>query len=578
MADTKTSVYLCNVNITPSNEVDFDTKEDQYNYFYSKSIMTIADFKMIDKNNGEIKIRGYVDNINANYGFFTNTYQGTSKTYYFWITQKKYVSRNVTKIEFSIDVFQTWLFDFVFNPCMVERKHVTDDRIGVNTYPEEFELGDYVSHNRRVTTELTGNPCFILGYTDGDHGGVFGKTYCGYTCFFYKFEDRGKMQQKIKELCEQGKADSIAFIFMFPYNFFDFQWDSGTQIGGYEGVITREKNYNFNNDFSKRFYFLGDSYTPYNNKMYCYPFNFLTSKNSSGSNVVLKFENFEDLTNIKFDLDGVLTMCPTFTLTPRNYEGKGFALEDSIECNDFGLCSWNNDNYANWYANHKNSIQAQSNNAINSYNASKKINSNNYQNALQNRDTQAMKGAISTTANTLGNLAKFNFIGAIGSGVTGALNTMIDYSQNTDNARNTLENASISNETTYENEISSLMASVKDAQVQPNTCKGDTSSCGLDIARGTSGFIIEQTMIKPEYARKIDDYFQMFGYQVNSVEVPQMKTRKYWNYLKTTNCKVYGNIPHEDIGKINELFNNGITIWHNPGYLYKYHIKNEILE
>ena len=71
-------------------------------------------------------------------------------------------------------------------------------------------------------------------------------------------------------------------------------------------------------------------------------------------------------------------------------------------------------------------------------------------------------------------------------------------------------------------------------------------------------------------------YFQMFGYQVNSVEVPSYKTRTKWNYLKCVNASTYGNVPHDDLKAINDIFNNGLTIWHDETYMYNYNTINAI--
>ena len=133
------------------------------------------------------------------------------------------------------------------------------------------------------------------------------------------------------------------------------------------------------------------------------------------------------------------------------------------------------------------------------------------------------------------------------------------------------------NYTSYQNANRSLMASIQDAKVQPNTCKGDTTASGIDMARGTNTFYIRQTAIKPEYAKMIDMYFQMYGYQVNKVGYPSyyMNTRKKWNYIKTVGCVVLGNIPLEDKREIESLYDNGITFWHND-ITFQYDVENAI--
>jgi hypothetical protein len=568
------------VPITPTNQIDFSTISDQYNYFVSKAVH-VYDKCKYQARTATIRVKGYVDTLhNCNYGFYTNSYNGTNKTFYFWIVAKNFLARETTELTIQIDDFQTWLFDFNFTTCMVERKHVTDDTFGNNTIPEDFELGDYVTYIKKPISVLQGDPCYLVGITDESaiNGAVFGKTYTGFELKYFKERDYLQLNQYIQSFAEAGKADAIAFIFTFPDALLNEnltpQLSSGDVIPSDFGYHTHNETLSWLNDLVKNFNFNGKAYTPFNNKIYCYPFNFITVKNSNGGNVVLKLELFSNTNSINFCIDSVLSQNPHITLTPQNYAGKEFAIDDSIAMQDFPLCSWNNDNYSNWYAQHVNTLSAQSANAQSSYKATKDVTGNNYANKLDNLNTNAEKGAINTTLSTLGALGGGNLLGAGSNAVGGASNTFLDFMQGNRNAQNDLSNANLMNNVNYQNSIRSIVASVKDASVQPNTCKGSTASSGLDLARGTATFFIEQTAIKPEYAKIIDMYFQMFGYQVNSVEIPSFRTRSKWNYLKTVNCSTYGNVPHEDLNAINDMFNNGLTIWHNENYMYNYNTEN----
>jgi hypothetical protein len=581
MSNAISSITLCSVTITPTQQIDFNTTDEQKNYFASKAKHTYEKCKYQSRT-GSIKVKGYVDTLqNCNYGYYTNSYNGTTKTFYFWIVAKNFLSRETTELIIQIDVFQTWLFDFNFSPCMIEREHVTNDSLGLHTIPEDFELGDYVTYLKKPIESLQGNPCYLIGVTDASNigGAVFGKTYTGFELKYYKMGDYIELSNYIQSLAEAGKADAIAFIFSFPDDFLNAgmsdSFNSGETIPSFIGYcsVTEELTWN---ELIKNFNFKGDNYTPYNMKLYCYPYNFITVKNSTGGNVVLKLEQFENIDTMSFYVDGVLTQNPHITLTPSHYNGKDFAIDDSITMQDFPLCSWNNDNYANWYAQHVNTINSQSANAQTSYKASQDVAGNNFFNALDNIGTQAEKGAINTTLGTVGALAGGNFLGGASNAIGGSLNNYLDYMQGNKNAQNDLSNSGLMNTTNYQNSIRSIVASVKDASVQPNTCKGSTASSGLDLARGTATFFIEQTGIKPEYARIIDMYFQMFGYQVNSVKQPNFKSRTKWNYLKTVNASTFGDVPHADLEEINKIFNNGLTIWHNETFMYQFDTDNTI--
>jgi hypothetical protein len=582
MSNAVSRITLCKVPITPTNQIDFIDITAQQNYFSNKGKHTFEKCRYQPRT-ATIKVKGYVDTLqDCNYGYYTNTYNGTTKTFYFWIVSKDYLAREVTALTIQIDVFQTWLFDVNFTPCMIEREHVDNDTFGKHTIPEDFELGDYITYKKKAVDCLTGKPCFFIGLTDsesGTLGGIFGHTYSGFMVKYYNYNDTDLLNNFITELCNNGKGDSIAFLFSFPQKLLDAYdtglSDSNVTISGVEGVCEATETFNWNEQVNN-FSFNGDTYIPHNAKVYCYPYNFITVKNSSGGNVVLKLENFATASDVEFSIQAVLTQHPTITLTPKNYCGKSFAIDDSIQMSEYGLCSWNNDNFANWFAQNRNSINSQSANATASTNAQKAVANNNYNNALDNRNTNAEKGLINTALSTMNALGSLNFLGATTNAVGGLANNYLDYQQSGRNADNDLANNNLMNNTNYQNTIRSIVASVKDAQVQPNSCKGSTTSCGLDMARDTATFFIEQTGIKPEYARIVDMYFQMFGYQVNTVKKPNFKTRNKWNYVKTVNCSTYGDIPNDDIQAINSTFNNGITIWHDESFMYQYETDNDI--
>ena len=84
--------------------------------------------------------------------------------------------------------------------------------------------------------------------------------------------------------------------------------------------------------------------------------------------------------------------------------------------------------------------------------------------------------------------------------------------------------------------------------------------------------------IKQEYARIIDRYFSCYGYKTNLVKVPNITGRRNWNYVKTQECNFTGNdVPQEDLNVIRTMFNNGVTLWHNPSTIFDYTQNNAIV-
>ena len=580
MAELKSTIYLCNVPITPVHQLYFTARDKQDQYFTSKIVYAIMDCKYQPRN-GTLRIKKYVEELdNVNYGFYRNTYQGKTKTFYFWILARNLISKNTTELTIQIDVIQTWMWEMDFNPCMIESAHVPDDTLGKHTIPEDFELGPYITINRYKTSELIGDICYFIAVTDPDNGNIggrFGKIYSGFALRYYAASDSGQLTSYIEDLCEAGKADAIAFIFTFPQRMLNeagLSLNSGDRISGAD-MLRVLVNYTGVQNY---FEFGTDSYTPYNNKTLCYPFRMLVVTTPNGNTITLHLEDFEG-SQIQFYLDGILCQNPKFTLTPANYAGKDFAIEDSIELQGYPLCSWNNDNYGNWYANNVNSIRSTATNATNSYHTNALVAENSYNNALQNAGTTALTSTISNAAGAINSIASLNAGGLISAGAN-QINTGINYSQAQRNAANDLSNSALMNTNNYLNTMRSLTASVKDAQVQPNTAKGDTTVGGLDVSRDTNTFFISIAAIKPEYARIIDMQFQVYGYKLLQTANPSLffHNRERWNFIKTVNCSIKGNVPDTDKQAIQEFFNNGFTWWHKEEYMYNYNIKNEIRE
>lgn len=74
----------------------------------------------------------------------------------------------------------------------------------------------------------------------------------------------------------------------------------------------------------------------------------------------------------------------------------------------------------------------------------------------------------------------------------------------------------------------------------------------------------------------IDDYFTMFGYAIKRVKVPNRNSRPHWNYVKTIGCTLTGSIPSDDMKKICNIYNNGITFWKNGSEIGHYELDNTV--
>ena len=122
--------------------------------------------------------------------------------------------------------------------------------------------------------------------------------------------------------------------------------------------------------------------------------------------------------------------------------------------------------------------------------------------------------------------------------------------------------------------IKNKLAEVYAHSLSPYTAKGNTNGGDINTCSGRNGFSFYKMSIKQEYAKIIDDFFSMFGYKVNEVKIPNIIGRQNWNYVKTIDCNLLGDIPQEDMQKLKDIFNSGVTFWHNPNTFLDYSQSN----
>lgn len=59
----------------------------------------------------------------------------------------------------------------------------------------------------------------------------------------------------------------------------------------------------------------------------------------------------------------------------------------------------------------------------------------------------------------------------------------------------------------------------------------------------------------------VDDFFDRFGYAVGLLKIPNVNTRPIWNYVKTSEAHIGGDIPEHYREQICDMLNNGVTFW-----------------
>lgn len=116
-------------------------------------------------NNNTIKVSIPADYLyDINYMAFQNTAY-SSKWFYAFVNNVNYVNDHTTEIQYTIDIMQTWLLDYEYGQCFIERQHQAgNDEVGANIVEEGIEVGEMRSlYSERI--DLSEQNAMVL-YTD----------------------------------------------------------------------------------------------------------------------------------------------------------------------------------------------------------------------------------------------------------------------------------------------------------------------------------------------------------------------------------------------------------------------------
>jgi hypothetical protein len=123
-------------------------------------------------------------------------------------------------------------------------------------------------------------------------------------------------------------------------------------------------------------------------------------------------------------------------------------------------------------------------------------------------------------------------------------------------------------------QMQGINAKIKDISNQPPSISNLGGNTSFDYGNGLTGLWIIKKEITAEYQKKLADFFNMYGYKLNEVKFPNLKTRQRWNFVKTIGANIFGNVPQDHLEKIKTMFDNGVTIWHSGAAVGRYDYPN----
>lgn len=530
--DTQIRLIKVDLSMDETNQLTFSNATAQANYFLSLTHDDEQDKCTYLRKDGIIRYPKNIDSIlKYNYVMYKNN-NFSNKWFYAFIENMEFANPNMTDIKIKTDVFQTWQFQITYKRSFVEREHVSNDTVGLHTIPEGLEIGDYITNSTEtalnlrqlaIVTASTVGPSDLENYTMNMYNGVpCPVVYCKWEISNDSSWGLPALQSFIRLLNDRSKIEAMEYMFFAP------KWlTPNTESGSVyidETSSPRVENLQVNEITTL------NSYTPVNKKLLTYPYCYYGVSNNLGQFNILKPELWSKSDiggSVKKTLavSGVLSAGCSIKAYPLAYSGVARNFDEGITVGKYPEISWSNDLYTNW----------QTQNGINLGGI-----------RLNATEAGMLKGAGSLIAG--GALASSGNIEMGGQLLAGGIGSIF----------NTMQEQ-------YRHSL------------QPNGVEGSLNTGDVLTALGENGVTIYTITIKQEYAKIIDQYFSMYGYKVNTVKIPNITGRSNWNYVKTIDCNLEGNIPQNDLIELKNIFNRGITLWHNPNTFLDYSQNNPIV-
>ena len=158
---------------------------------------------------------------------------------------------------------------------------------------------------------------------------------------------------------------------------------------------------------------------------------------------------------------------------------------------------------------------------------------------------------------------------AVAGAVQGMSNVLQTTVSNTANSRvtelenqNMITNTALRGELANQQAVAGAMAKIQDAKATADNVTLQGGDTFFNYGYENLGVKLISYQITQEYIDLLQDYFGKYGYKVHKVKIPNIHTRESWNYIQTVGANIVGNIPQMFIDALEQLFNQGITIWH----------------
>lgn len=502
-----------------------------------------------------------LDNAGVNYCRFINTDFSSSRFIYAFVDDIEYVAPQTSRLHIRTDCWMTWFDRIIPNQCFVEREHVADDTIFLNTLPENVGTGELTRHvSARISGDALRNlesnwiAAFNVATDPADLelgsylgvvsvGGVISGTYwygvaLDDTMLFTKYLNEHdatilsiSLIPRVSTWTNDGEDITVSGVNVYVYHLRDitpaeagYGGDITLNVG--DTTVTRSGSVGTDNGLIIYFDdYINDFKSKYNNnKLLCYPYTAFELYTHDGSsttlipqNVVMRLQGGTFCITGRVVLTGGSTPSETVVLAVGWNDGDGVEQFASAtqSFSGFPTITVSQDAYAQFIARNSNSLKFQKDIAV--------------------RDGTFK--LINGTMDMVGNAAEGDLQGGINS---------------------------FKNVISAGDQVDAIDAKMADMKAAPDSVAGHASDGSLyTLNRLGTFFAIKLQQVNILTAA--DSYFDRYGYAIKKTKTPQWNSRPKFNYIKTGGANIAGEIPKHDKETINQLLDTGMTIWHNVG-------------
>jgi hypothetical protein len=324
----------------------------------------------------------------------------------------------------------------------------------------------------------------------------------------------------------------------------------------------------------------GDITGNYDMKLETYPYRYYILTDYMNEPLLIKPQLIDNQNKLEVKIK-TSPVSGKYRMSVSGYKGDTTGKLEGVNCNltyNLPCCS---SAYSEFYALNGNSFNQGITNSLIENDVSLK----------QNTATVNLKNSQNMQSNSLNNVT--GLLGMLLSGITGNIGGVVGgaggLANNALNRYQTQQTTNLNlnqlNESgkVKENEIISMKnAKVNDLINSPASLKTAGNDAVYNMMINDRKIDLIEYSITDPYMERIDNHFKRYGYSYNDWDTPNIRTRKYYNYIKTSVCNIASTsmIPLEYLEEIKDIFNSGITFWHKDrgARILNYNVKNEVVK